>query len=166
MTNTEAGSTLLRRFDEFGHYYNAQGAPSQPPAPAYQAPQPQGQPSQLTGKNRGFNTAVYEQPAYGGGRQYQNTASNYGQERGNYNNDRSDRDYQGGRQGGYNGGRNKGYGGGGGGRKKYQRYDDDEEDLDDPVNAFFGREADLDERGNFDAGNHKESEEALERAYR
>ena len=162
----EAGNLVLCRFDEFEHYYNAQGQPSQPSVQV-QAPQPQAQASQLLGKNRGFNTAVYEQPTYGGSKPYQNTGSNYAPDRINNNNPRYDRDYQGERQGGYNSGRNKGYGGGGdGGRKKYQRYDDDEEDLDDPVNAFFGREADLDERNNFDTGNHKGNEEALEIAYR
>lgn len=110
-------------FDEARNYYDKNGAPAQPPAP------PQG-------KNRGFNTQVYDnQRSY---RSEQQGARPY----------RNDRPQQQDRRAPY-GGRNN--------RRPVDDFDDD------PVLAEFG--GDDYEEDRFSKRN-REEEEKLERAYR
>ena len=111
-------------YDEAKNYYDKNGAPAKPPAP------PQG-------KNRGFNTQVYDNP-----RPYRSDQQ-------------ADRPYRSDRPA-YHQDRNKNYGG------RNNRRPRDEFD-DDPVLAEFGGDDYDDDR--FTKRN-REEEEKLERAYR
>lgn len=126
-------------YDEQGHYYNANGEPSQPPAPAQ-------------GKNKGFSTQVYEPQSRGQG--YGGYGQGRQRDQGGYD------DRKQGYGGGYrdNGRRNQGgYGG-----RNNRRYDEDFDD--DPINQEFGCDDDYyPEKTNIVS---KDEEERFERAYK
>lgn len=146
--NTEDGKTVSTRYDEFGNYFDQNGTPSQPPAP-------------LQGKNRGFDTGIYQNPKPRNDYNQGGYSDGYGRDnRRNYNG--GDR-YQGGGGDRYQGGGGRNYNNNrnyGGGRNNRRRYDDDFDD--DPVLAEFGGDDYEDDRYNRVS---KEEEEKLERAF-